>query len=950
MLRGTLLLLATALVALTFVLGTGAAGPATPVAQAESGCTYPEEHGGETCVTACVSARSESDPLGALGVAPGSRQAFAYCDDFWDWCFTEGYCGGGGGGLTAPIITGSPPNEISDGKIAIGWDPVANATGYECQIAPEQTTWTSCSPGQELTGFDQGDLTFKVRAKGTSGVGPETAHDFRYSRSCLLVSEEGEGRAWPPGEFSRDELIFGPVAAKGCFAKVDGKVNEWKANAPTVLVNGLTLYRGAAELKFLVDADRYQIVSTGNVRVKLGPFTIWHGPINWKFKDTNSLSLALSKEFTGVGLMPSAKLEFSRGATKAIFSVVIKDTGKISFVKSRKYSTTAKAFSGELVMQATNDKPSLDFESGQVTIDEMSVLSLVDVENLTFKYVASKKEWSAAGKATITKLPGQPGLSLAAAVNQGGLSALSGEIALGKGVPLGTTGAFLQRLRLSIGLSDDGSQVTVGGGMGISGGPKLPIVGSGEQAAVEIDGDLAYTFPAAGKKGVWKISSPESGGLKVFGYPLAGGWLTVSDDAKYDFEGTAQFNALDAPNVDKTKKPGVTQAGQKKQPPAYWASAHLLGWFEGTSYFNASGAVTAMLPGLGRVSGNAVASAKGLVACFGDPGKRVGFAREWTTGNVHGYGLPFQPVCDVSKWRTPRTGAPKAPPKQKPAPPIPQVPRPGRPVPLAYPAATSKTLYVGADQSITQFEFTGEPGAAPRVTISGPGGKSLTVGPDGEGRGSAGFGFANDLTGVTTVTLLDPGSGVWKAKSDVGVERIRQADELPLPALRSTVGGSGAQRTLAYTVADHPGQEIVWTDRESGTVLGRTTNARGTLKFAPADGPAQRTIVAQVVQDGFPRIEQVVGTYTVGGTALAAPKGLKAKRRGKNLAVTWAAVPGAAKYRVTVDLKKGRDKSATVSAAKATVKGVKRGAGTVRVAALAADGTPGSAASAKLKR
>jgi hypothetical protein len=218
-------------------------------------------------------------------------------------------------------------------------------------------------------------------------------------------------------------------------------------------------------------------------------------------------------------------------------------------------------------------------------------------------------------------------------------------------------------------------------------------------------------------------------------------------------------------------------------------------------------------------------------------------------------------------------------------------------------------------------------GAAPRVTLTGPKGETVTAPAGGESLQDDRFlVIQQDADDTTYIAIAKPSAGAWTVTAEPGsapIAKILSAEALPEPKVTAKVTGAGARRTLRYTVKPIPGQTVRFAEEgtDLGAELGRAKGAKGTLTFRPATGGAvARTIVAYVEQDGLVRTKLVVGRYRAPGGELAAPR-VRAKRKGSAVAVSWSAVPGAAGYRVSTTLN-GRTVLATVKGRKTTVAGL----------------------------
>jgi hypothetical protein len=216
-------------------------------------------------------------------------------------------------------------------------------------------------------------------------------------------------------------------------------------------------------------------------------------------------------------------------------------------------------------------------------------------------------------------------------------------------------------------------------------------------------------------------------------------------------------------------------------------------------------------------------------------------------------------------------------------------------------AAGSTLVAVPAKMSSETVLVEGD-GGAPHVTVSGPGGATV----DSEQPSAAGYGVSSDGVNATYVVLNRPAAGDWTvtpASDSVPVKSVMQADAYKPATVSAKLGGSGRARTIAYKVANAGnGQQVAFMERGSfGThQIGSVANASGTLHFRPAGnrgGP--RTVVALIERDGFVTGRMTIGHYVAPGPPKpAAVRGLKARRKGHTLAVSWRRVGGAARYEV----------------------------------------------------
>ena len=158
--------------------------------------------------------------------------------------------------------------------------------------------------------------------------------------------------------------------------------------------------------------------------------------------------------------------------------------------------------------------------------------------------------------------------------------------------------------------------------------------------------------------------------------------------------------------------------------------------------------------------------------------------------------------------------------------------------------------------------------------------------------------FSDPKAKRTYVMIGMPPAGTYTIQTLPGspqITAIRHADGLAQPKVSGSVTGSGSSRTLTYHVKSIPGQEVVFAEQAKGAAadIGVATSTSGKLRFTPAAGPAgKREIVAQVQQNGIPRTNIVIATYTApAASAPAPPKYVHVKRKpNQTVVVSWAKV------------------------------------------------------------
>lgn len=260
-------------------------------------------------------------------------------------------------------------------------------------------------------------------------------------------------------------------------------------------------------------------------------------------------------------------------------------------------------------------------------------------------------------------------------------------------------------------------------------------------------------------------------------------------------------------------------------------------------------------------------------------------------------------------------------------------------------AASSFTMRVTADGPSPVLRLDGA-GAAPRVKVTGPGGRTLTSGdgglaysPDGKIR----IVHVNTAQAHTTyVGLQNAAPGTWRVEplpGSAAVTSSARATDPPAARVTGTVSGDESERVLSFDVGTRPAQRVTFYDvSPSGArkAIGTATSGKGRIRFTPAPGGGAHRILAAFELDGIPAEEKTVARFTPPSATLPTPAGLQVRRSGSRLAVTWAAVRGATSYELAVTTTGGRQVFKTAKTRRATIAAIaKTASGTVTVRAAA---------------
>jgi len=263
-------------------------------------------------------------------------------------------------------------------------------------------------------------------------------------------------------------------------------------------------------------------------------------------------------------------------------------------------------------------------------------------------------------------------------------------------------------------------------------------------------------------------------------------------------------------------------------------------------------------------------------------------------------------------------------------------------------AANTLTFKVVKGETVKNLRLAGT-GAPPIVRVTTPGGETLTV--DGNdwvaSRHMVGvrdtydnatyFGIKNGTPGTYTITRL-PGSSAF-----AGLEATRPGfDE----GLTAKVTGTGATRRLVYDAGKtSPGTRISFavTGGNMAQPIGTVSGGHGSIAFTPLAGPAgKRTIVATGTYGSSPFAPQTLASFRVGAARpIGRSGGVRVRRVGKTLHVSWSPVPGATSYGLVAQFDAGSELQRPVKAGRRSfvVAGVPlTESGTVRVSAMDALG------------
>jgi streptogramin lyase len=232
-------------------------------------------------------------------------------------------------------------------------------------------------------------------------------------------------------------------------------------------------------------------------------------------------------------------------------------------------------------------------------------------------------------------------------------------------------------------------------------------------------------------------------------------------------------------------------------------------------------------------------------------------------------------------------------------------------------AAPVAPLKVPAGVAAANLSFTSVDGLA-RVRVDGPGGFSYTTpataGIHGKPSDPA-YAAMDEVQHRTVIGIPHPKPGAYRISTIADASRIVNGEvAYSRPTtVKAKLGGSGARRTLSYTVNGPAGAHVVFDERGGGSAaqtIGMATGSRGKIRVRSGDLQGRkRTIVAKVTtSDGTNLPDQTVARYTAPALVPAKPRYLRiaVDRNRARATVTWASVQDAVGYRVRLTTSAGR--------------------------------------------
>ena len=265
-----------------------------------------------------------------------------------------------------------------------------------------------------------------------------------------------------------------------------------------------------------------------------------------------------------------------------------------------------------------------------------------------------------------------------------------------------------------------------------------------------------------------------------------------------------------------------------------------------------------------------------------------------------------------------------------------------------------------ADDAASQMVMIEGVDAAPRVRVTGPGGQALDS-PEGSGlvttqdaklrimRSEQGRFVAVGLAGADEGDYsIDPLPGTPAIKG------IQESTAMPRARATGSVSGRGSRRVLTYDVSRQADQRVTFVEvdagggaNEIGTVEG---GGRGKLAFRPMPGRGIRRVEARFESDGVPAEQITIARFRPPSPVLGRPAGLRVRRSGTKLVLSWRRVREATRHEVALTPSSGDQRLVQVRGTRAVLRGVAKSlSGSVSVRGV--DGVrEGPAASKSFRR
>ncbi len=804
--------------------------------------------------------------------------------------------------------------ETAGGRLVAGWESRGGSSpGVTVRSSPDGTGWSGtdrliggAQNGQLSVGAasDGGGIAVLNHTGGVNAAGQIVALAYGQRKPTGVPGIAGiPGGGDPAATTSCQQVTFGAVKIAGelgCFLHGTGSYTNDVVSDGELNLNGLRIVPDPG-VQIIIDAHAHTLDTTGNVSViaqGLGlSVTLWHGELHVKLPtagaETDLFNFDMSKFAADLDGFPiDAKIDVKLTADGVRIPVDLKLPAVFGGITGH----------AEMVADSSSG---LHVGALAIAISNAPIGPLL--ADFAISYDSKDDIWLGSGKLSFPPRPAGLVLSADVAFARGHFT--KGDIDIkpfGFGLPV-FTDVYIDDIKGGLELEPK-TVITAGVGIGV-----IPI-GTPTQFTntMQINGDIAVTIADPFKIEV-------NGDASLLGIPVAAahllfvsnGYLSLAGqfDFKFDpIEVTAGINA-------------VVDLPHKLFSAEFKADLQVLGY------------------SLSSVDG--IISSKGFALC-GDlpvpPFSRVTIGHHFDhdyTDLVPSFDFLRLHSCDLSGYRV-----------------------------MASPTratAAAAGLGIVLPQARTVDLAVRGAGGSPTVALTAPSGAqivpTITSLPEAAAALAAPGGppaaaFTVPGKATTVVVLRRPAAGTWRVSAQPGspaIAAIAESHTLAAAAVHARVLGHGRRLRLRYSLHPRPGMTVTFAELGSVThAIGRARGARGTLSFAPADGPAgTRRIVALIEQDGLPRPQAVLGSYRAPGPLRPGPvRRLRVRIQGHTLAISFGPASNARNYQIRVSTTDGKHRLllATASHRSARLGGLgPRAAATVTVIAFAANGRAGPA-------
>lgn len=795
--------------------------------------------------------------------------------------------------LTQPDKSVSAGRIIEDasGRLAAAWQE--DGTGV--RLATSSTGEAGFSQPQKLVGGDDnGQLELDAYADGggfavlnrTAGVVGEGRLQAVGFGSQGPTNKLGLGDLKGGGNVSCQQIGFGSFdveTVQGCFLKGTGRNSKTVVTGGPIELNGLVI-RPDPGSQLVIDAKALTIDTIGkaSVLVENGStsITLYHGQIN---RDLSGLKPGDRLFEFPVKTFVADILGFDAAADMPVMMTA----NGVRIPVDVKLPSEFGGFTGRAELKATKDV-GLELDSLEIRIGPVPLGVLV-VEKVEIDW-QSGGTWRGNGKLSV---PAGGSIEARFEFLQGDFKSAGFNYTLAPPQPIGP---FVYLLSVGGDFSVDpvtiAAQASFGAGAAVQG-----------QAPVKLNGKFTMTFPK-GRPASFRFD----GGVELFLIHVGDGFMLFQSDGYAQFGGGSQLSI--GPLSGGVDVNGFVEAGSGRYGADISGNAQICLEVD-------VGIDT--IPVCGSVGAEAAVSSIGFAACARinppDPigGFSGGLAVRWADVSPAVLASPIVAgaqiidsiaiPCSTAGYRIP----------------------PQRQVAKGQRRAGAEAFAVDGGLPTATVLVEGS-GGAPDVTLTGPGGQTVSSGEPSKA------GFVVGIPGVNAswVVLRNPKGGTWTMSPNPGsaaVSEVRLSNGYkPAKVKRAKV----RKGSIGYRLTGlGSGQKVVFRERGKFGVgtLGSTTKPRGTLRFKPTRGAGgKRKVEALITRDGLITDRVPIGSYKAPPPPRPGPvKKLRARKSGTALTVTF--VPSKAADRTSVRVRGSGGAELAASAAgrkgKVTLRGLR---------------------------